>query len=482
MAADDLPPSPGADGGESAILLRQGMLYTLSAAAPVLATLVITPLLTRSIAPAEYGQVGLALVVIQIGIVVLGFGLQEPIARAGIMGGSGVAGAKGLVVLALAPSAVLVAVAVFTGPWWFSAVVGTAFQSTYALALLAAWVFSLIAGIQGVMRAQDRPFPLVAVGILAAILAPSLGLALVALRAPTAENYMLGTVIGYVLALAYGVADFARRERPTPHGGEFLHALRLGLPMIAHQVAVYLATAVVVVVTSQRLGIADAGRMQLAMYVGTAPAIIAVAMSNSWSPLLYRTAPQRRQEVASRLASDVASVIAVLTGGLVMLLPVVLPFLMPPSYDPLAAVPAATVSATGAIFFVAYLASVHLMMTVGRNGALGVIVPASIGVGALVSLAVPRDFSFLSAGFLAATAVMALSARLVLPRVSEAVWAVSAVSRQVLAVVGLGVLGLVLPVDGFGLVIRFVVAVAIGLLGLRYLHSVLGPEANTEAT
>ncbi len=477
MAVDEVTPPSAAGGGESAVLLRQGMLYTLSAAAPVLSTLVITPLLTRSIPAEEYGRVGLALVVIQIGIVVLGFGLQEPIARAGIMGASGIAGAKGLVLLALGPSALTAALVVATGPLWFAPLVGARYGVEYGYALGAAWLFSLIAALQGVMRAQDRPLPLVAVGLLASALAPGFGLALVAWREPNAASYLLGTVIGYAVALAVGVADFLRGDRPHGEWKEFADALRLGLPMIAHQVAVYLATAVVVVASSRRLGVVDAGRMQLALYVGTAPAIIAVAMSNSWSPLIYRTEPKRRPAVASRLASDVASVIAVLTGGLVLLLPVVLPFLMPAGYDPIAAVPAATIAAVGAIFFVAYLASVHLMMTMGRNGVLGVIVPASIAVGAGVAAAVPADFTLLAAAFPAATVSLAVGARLALPRVSSVVWDVGAVAPQVLAVLGLGAAGLLLPTGGVWLVVRVVAAAGVGLVGLRFLRSTLAQPA-----
>ncbi len=469
------PAASPASGGESGKLLRQGLIYSLSSAAPILVTLVVTPALTRTIDAAQYGVVGLGLVIIQVGLVVLGLGLQEPVARHGIMGASGIPGARSIVLRSLGPSFLLAALAAATSPWWMKAVLGASFNTGYLYAFAAAWLFSVIASIQGVMRAQDRPLPLVVIGLIASLAAPSLGLAIVALNPGSGgAAYLLGIAAGYAVAVAVALVDFSRGGSTRGHPGDFRRALALGLTMMFHQSAVYLAVALCVAIASRRLGVGDAGRMQLSLYVASAPAIIAVALSNSWSPLIYRAEPQRREELASTLVADVAKVIAVLSGGLIILLPLMLPLLMPPSYDPLQLVPAASLAAMGAIFFVTYLASVHLMMAEGRTMVLPVIVPVSIALTAVALVLVPANVAMLAAGFPLATLLMALGTRIALPRVSRLSWALAAVKGPILAVVATGALGAVLPAHGWWLGLRLLIAAAIGLAGLRYLRSVLG--------
>lgn len=465
----------GSGGTESQVLLKQGSLYTFSAAAPLLVTLLVTPVLTRSLAPSEYGVVAIALVINQIGLVVLSFGLQEPIARHGIMESSGIAGAKALIVRALVPALALTGLTLWSAPLWLGWIFGTPFRPAHALAILSALVFSVIAEIQAVMRAMNRPLPVVIMAILASLLAPVIGLGLVLLLGPSAESYMLGTVLGYCVSLAYGITVFLRGERPQHARGDLRRALRLGIPMIPHQVAIYLAQAVVVACTSTNLGVADAGRMQLTMYVGTAPAMIAVALSNSWGPLLYRTVKVRRQKVATQLASDVSTVIAVLSIGLCMVLPVLLPLLMPVGYDPRALIAPATIAVIGSMPFIPYAANVHLMMVEGRNAALSVIIPAAFA--ASVALALGARFDTLP--LLAATSgiamlLMAVGTRLVLPRITSYTWSARAVIPQLVLVAVIGGLSLLLDTSAGGLGVRLVVAVVTGLVGLKYLRSVFG--------
>lgn len=481
MTSDSGGGTPSEQGGESRVLLRQGALYSLSSAAPLLVTLLITPLLTRTIDGGQFGVVGIGLVIIQVGLVALGLGLQEPIARHGIMGRSGISGAKAIVLQALVPSGVLALLACTTAFMWIPAVFRIPFDVGYVYALLAAWFFSMIAEMQGVLRAQDRPGPLVVVGLVASLVAPLAGIILVRVGPPTGSRYLAGIAIGYGIALVIAGADFLLGERPQRMPGDFLVALKLGLAMIFHQVAVYVATALCVIMTSRLLGVESAGRMQLTLYVATAPAIIAIAISNSWSALIYRTPSDRRTNVASHLTGDVARVVAILCGGLVMMLPIILPLLMPASYRPLELVAGASVACLGAIFFVAYLASVHILMAEGHSLSLIAIVPFSLALAALVVSLLPASTATLALIFPVATLGMAVGVRLVLPRFSAVSWRLTSVVRPTLFVLVISLAGIFMGDSGWWLAFRVVVAVGIGLLGLRYLKSVLGGGTRAHA-
>lgn len=469
------------EGNESRTLLKQGSLFTVAAAAPVLVTVLVTPALTRVLGADEYGIVGLTQVILQLGIVLLSFGIQEPIARHGIMEPSGLRGATWIALALMVPSVLLAAVAIITTQWWVPALLHTPNRPAFSLTVVTAMLYGIIGGFQAVMRAANRPGPFVVMAMLASFIAPVLGLAAVLLVDRSADLYLVGMVVGYLVSFAYGVTVLLRTGRPRHAPRDFRKAFRLGLPMIPNQVAVYLATAAIVGATSQLLGVADAGRVQLTLYVGTAPAIIAIAISNSWSPILYRTAAERRTEVATQLASDVATVIAVLCCGLVALLPFVLPLLMPATFEPEGLVAAASLSCIGSILLVVYLANVHLMMAAGRNGSLVVIVPGAVVLGiAPVLLLGGVDVLDLVAAFPLTMGLMALGTRVALPNASPSSWSLRAVLPQVTAVMIAGVIGMILPPSGISTAIRLIMACAAGVVGLAFLRrTLMHPRADS---
>lgn len=464
---------PGGD--ESQTLLKQGSLFTVAAAAPVLVTVLVTPALTRVLGTAEYGVVGLTQVILQLGIVLLSFGIQEPIARHGIMEPSGIRGATWMALALLAPSASLAALAILTTHWWVPALLHTPNRPAFSLTIVTAMLYGVIGAFQAVMRAANRPGPFVVMAMLASFVAPVIGLGAVLTLERSADLYMAGMVVGYLVSFVYGLASLLRSWRPRHTRRDFRKAFWLGLPMIPNQIAVYLSTAVIVGAASRLLGVADAGRVQLSLYVGTAPAIIAIAISNSWSPILYRTSADRRTEVATRLAADVATIIAVLCCGLIALLPFVLPLLMPADFRPADLVAAASLTCVGSILMVTYLANVHLMMAAGRNGWLAVIVPAAVmlSIGAVL-LAGGSDVLALSAAFPLTMALMALGTRIALPHSSDATWSLRSVTAQTAAVLLVGLAGMVLPSSGgAAILVRLLIASAAGLAGLAFLRRTL---------
>lgn len=463
------------EGNESQTLLKQGSLFTVATAAPVLVTVLVTPALTRVLGADEYGIVGLTQVILQLGIVLLSFGIQEPIARHGIMEPSGLNGATWIALALVVPSAFVAAVAIITTQWWVPAIMHTPNRPAFSLTIAAAMLYGIIGSFQAVLRAANRPGPFVVMSMLASFIAPVLGLTAVLLVGRNADLYMVGMIVGYLVSFVYGVTTLLRAWRPRHTPRDFRKAFRLGLPMIPNQVAVYLTTAVIVGAISHFLGVADAGRVQLSLYVGTAPAIIAIAISNSWSPILYRTRLERRTQVATQLASDVAIVIAVLCCGLIALLPFVLTLLMPAAFEPESLVAAASLTCIGSIFLVVYLANVHLMMAAGNNASLVVIVPGAVVLGIFGVLALGADdILTLSAAFPLTMGLMALGTRIALPLASDSTWALHVVVPQVVVVVLAGIVGMVLPPSGVTWVIRLLMACAAGAVGLVHLRRTVG--------
>ena len=94
---------------------------------------------------------------------------------------------------------------------------------------------------------------------------------------------------GTSLTALAGLALTIQRSRHLR--GDTRRALRVGLPTIPHQVALYLAGGALVLVAGHLYGTAEAGRLQLAVLIGSAPGVVTASLNNAWAPIVYRTEP-----------------------------------------------------------------------------------------------------------------------------------------------------------------------------------------------
>ena len=91
------------------------------------------------------------------------------------------------------------------------------------------------------------------------------------------------------------------------HRGDTRRALRMGLPTVPHQVAIFLASGILVLVAGWLFGSAEAGRLQLAVLIGSAPGVLTSSLNNAWAPIVYRTPEHDRAEVLEHTGRDIAA-------------------------------------------------------------------------------------------------------------------------------------------------------------------------------
>src|SRR6476620_7741051 len=178
-------PAPGAAASRG--VLGRGSIYTLGTAAPILANAAVTPVVTRLLGREDYGVVATAIVVIQVGMMVGSFGMPSVITRHGILAGSGVAGARTLLVRGSLMTAALAGALLATAAWW-SPTLAAPLRSAVLLALAASAFFVIVENSQAVLRVLDRPGSFVAVSLVATLGGPLLGLALL-LAGPSPDRY-----------------------------------------------------------------------------------------------------------------------------------------------------------------------------------------------------------------------------------------------------------------------------------------------------
>ena len=471
---DPVPPPRSTGDAASRAVLGRGLLYTVGTAAPVLSNAVVTPFVTRLVGPSDYGVVATATVVLQVGMILFGLGLAAAITRHGILEASGVEGARSLVRRGAVAAVVLTAVAVVLAEP-LATLTGVDDPVALSLAALSAAGFSVVVNAQAYLRVLDRPLPFVLLSLGAALGGPVLGLAgLLLAPEPSARVFLAGVAAGYVGTALAGLVLSARDARH--HRGDTRRALRIGVPTIPHQVAIYLASGSLVLLAGHLFDSATAGRLQLAVLVGSAPAVITSSLNNAWAPVVYRTEPEHRGPVLERTGRDIAALTALTAGGVALFAPLLLRILAPSGYDPTAMTPAVGLAAVGSVLSVAYLANVHLVFAAGRSEGLALVTPSALGVGVLVAWALGTavGVSAIGAGMAATYAAMAVGVALLARRVSATRWRESRLAAPTLVGVALCLSGAALPVSGGWLVARVVATTLLAALALLVLRRVLG--------
>jgi O-antigen/teichoic acid export membrane protein len=442
-------------------VLGRGSIYTLGTAAPILANAAVVPVVTRLLGKPGYGVVAIAIVVIQVAMMAGGFGMPSVITRQGILARSGVAGARSLLVRGSLMTFGLMAVAILTAPLW-DQLIKVPLRSSVLLALAASAFFVVVENSQALLRVLDRPGAFISLSLTATLGGPLLGLALLTqVRSP--ERYLVGLTAGYAAAATVGLALCLRGGRPRSDPGDTRAALRMGLPVIPHLIALFLANGALVFLASHYYGIAAAGRIQLALLVGSAPAVITSALNNSWAPIIYRAPEPERGAVLAHTARDVATLAALISGGVALLSPWLMRIVADAKFAPLELVPAVAIVAFGCVLSVAYLANVHLVFAAGRSVGLSVITPISLLVGLASAIVVGRqNLVLLAVGFPATYLALAVGTGWLRRYVHAVRWS----ETVLLLPSGLGlvlcVLGGVLPTSGAGALVRVGVAALAG--------------------
>ncbi len=457
-------------------VLGRGSIYTIGTAAPILANIAVVPVVTRMLGKPGYGVVAIAIVVIQVAMMAGSFGMPSVITRQGILAQSGVAGARALLIRGSLMTVGLVAAVILTAPLW-NRLVQVPLRSAVLLALAASAFFVVVENSQALLRVLDRPVAFVSLSLTATLGGPLLGLALLASSAParSPERYLIGLAAGYAAAAAVGLLLCLQGGRPKREPGDTRAALRLGLPVIPHLVALFLANGALVFLAGQLFDIASAGRLQLALLVGSAPAVVTSALNNSWAPIVYRAPDHERGAILAHTARDITTLVALVSGGVALLSPWLMRFVADAGFAPLELVPAVAIVAFGCVLSVAYLANVHLVFAAGRSLGLSVVTPLSLLIGLACAYLVGRqNLVLLAVGFPATYAVLALGTASLRRYLHAARW--SETTLLVPAGVGLVlcVLGGVLPTSGTVALVRVAVAALAGLgtlwLGRRVLQ------------
>lgn len=383
-------------------LFGLGSVYALVLGVQMLSGLLVLPVLTRLLAPAEFGVVAAALVVYMILSVIAAAGLPDAATRAFFVPG-GDEGAPGdatrearrliSALLWLVPPVALIAD--LTGPLW-AAPLGLHYGAVLRLGVWCGGAGALLAGAQALLRVTERVWSFLVVTLVATLGGQGLGLMLTALHHSPAA-YMAGVTIGTSTAAVIGLLATGALRAGPPRTAQLRRGLAIGLPMVPHSLAVSMLASADRILIVAVLGLRAAGRYQVAYAVGGVGVAVIIALNQAWLPLSLGTRPHQRWEIlaaTSRVVQLAAGLIAV---ALALVAPLALVVAAPASYDRAGLVSTVAIVAFSAVPYATCGTYFQIVFVSGRTRVMALAAPVAAAVNIALNLVLLRPLGLIGA-------------------------------------------------------------------------------------
>lgn len=449
-------------------LLRRGSLYSVVLAIQLASSILVLPLVTRLVAPAEYGRVAIAVVVTKIVAVLAAVGIPAAITVEAFRRPDGDRVAAGLVSLAAATAVVVGVAGTITAPWWSGPLGDGRMTAPAALAVATGAAMAVQVAGQSLLQARDQVGRFVAVAVVATAGAQVCGLAAVLIGDRTATRYLAGVLaanaVAAVLTLVLaGAASPARaRERWRP-------ALGLALPTVPHSAALFVMAAGDRLVIGALMTTAAVGRYDIAYNVGAISLILLTAFNQAWAPQVYGSPEDERWSILAATTATVQRVFTRFAVAASLAAPVGLAVVAPGSYRTPAMTTVASLLPIGSVVYVVYLSRVHVVFQERRTSILAWSTPVATAVAIGACVVLVDTWGIVGAavatvlGYVVQAALVSFSARslAVVPWDHRA-----AAGAALLGSVGVAI-AVATPDDGVFPALRLVVGAMIALDGIR---------------
>lgn len=282
---------------------KQSFLYLGGAALQGMGSLFVQPFSIRILDATQWGKVGLATVILQVGQVILSAGLPLAITKAyytpvwGHLHARAIAGANYIVSLFIAIiAAVVLAVSLPT----------ESDSLGFVWAIIAVGLLSTIVGAQAVLRAQERPLAFILLSGGSSLGSHLLGLCAILIFGHSASIYLSAFAAGMLATALVGFL-LTRPCWPSAAWAQVKIAFRLGLPVMPHSLAIILLMQGDSFLLQVNQDAASVGRYIAAAAFALGPFAVLAGLNNVWMARIMQASqgPDFQNEV-SRVAKEAA--------------------------------------------------------------------------------------------------------------------------------------------------------------------------------
>lgn len=369
--------SPQVDNGAGAApdavlrhMFGRDFVYVLGGVLPLAVSALILPALTRLMGREQFGIVSLAIAISSVLSVLLTFGMQIGVQRE-FPKQQGNERAREFVTISAFCIIVVGAGLTLTVHAW-AAVVGA---GSFAWAMQYASIYSAASAVAlvclGVLRSSDRLPRFLTIVLMQSIGGQLIGAALLVTQGHTASQYLLGLVIGQIVAAILALTFVRPRLPRIVKPGAFFRSLTFTLPLIVNQLANFLLWSGDRIVVQRDLGSIAQARYAVAYAAGAIAINITAQLNQAWMPRVFAiTNVEHRRQVLIKVQRQLTGL---LSPG-VLTISLAAPFLLiaasPPSYDPYKLVLVTVLIVPTALPYSVALANTRTLLAHGKSARL----------------------------------------------------------------------------------------------------------------
>jgi O-antigen/teichoic acid export membrane protein len=398
-------------------MFTRDFLYLGVSALQVVLVAVMTPILSRRLGVAEFGQLALAVVVAQLLGVTFSLGLPFA-AQKVFVEENGDHRSRGVLALSAVLAVAASVIAILAAPLWGPAVGLDRVTDARLVAVWAAcFAFTLTA--HAALRSRDRLRMVIFVAALQSVGAQTAGLLLLYLWEPTLTSYLCGLIIGQGAAAVAGLLALPPDWPAVAGMRRFSGTFRFGLPMVPQELSGFILGLGDRVVIRHVIGSAAVGRYSVAYNMGNLGFILLVLINQAWMPRIYAVTDRQARSRLLASSRDMMNLLLIpVVCGIAAWAPLVLAVWVPRSFHPLELTPIVAIIAICTFPFGQFVANLRALMSEGRTGraAVATLVAAAVNVGLNIAM-VP--FFGITGSAVATVLSYALCARLTRPPVSS---------------------------------------------------------------
>lgn len=433
-------------------------LYVAVSAAQLGIAVVVTPVMTRLLDPAGYGNVAMANVLTQVFFAIASLGFPVSIQK-WFAGPDGARRARSLCAAAVA-AAFLVSALAMAGGVVGSPLVGFgSFGSLWVLTVVWGAFGTSATALSSLLRSVDN-----VVGFAVVTLAASVGIQATGVLVAVVSSRSATSVLeGYVLAQGFGLCVALYLTRPRWKGlsdtADIRGALAFGLPLVPQQVAGFVLYGGDRIVIQRMRDAQQVGRYQVAYNLAALAIFVVTFMSDAWLPRIFGLVDKSLQGVVMRRSKTITDRLLVpVTIGLSVGAPAVGYFWMPASYHPEQLVSVMVLIAVTTSPCADALASSRLLLTEGRTRslALATLVAAVLNIVLNIALLPPLGLAGSALATFLTYIVLSAWERALLRRGDQ----LPVPGTASLVAMALSLASIFVPLGGAWLALRFGVAAA----------------------
>lgn len=309
------------------------LLYVLLWAAQLGIATLLTPVVTRLLGAHGYGFAAVCVALMQLLIAIAGFGLNIAIQR--VYASDGDREARKIVTVSLLLAATSFLILTVSGPLWSSALQFGPYRGAVPYAVAWAMCSAVCQTVLGVLRSRDQLGPFALVTLMQTTLSEALSLALVLMVKRTADEYILGELLGQGATLVVGLmlarpVLLRRTDRLMVAA-----AMRFAVPLIPVTLSGFVLSSAARLVLNADVGRVAAARFTIASNVGSIASLLVYALFETWMPRVFALRDQDTvPKVLSQSRDTLYALLIPATLGLCVASPLLLRLWAPPSFDP----------------------------------------------------------------------------------------------------------------------------------------------------